>query len=293
MGRPREVDEQVVQRIMDDWQLLTSPARPGAEKVDLYRSALQGARSAMVMGATPELIDMLLVEGIDRVAAIDLHPETMEALRRLASKDWARVELVVGDWREPRAAWSTTFDLVLCDGGLMFLPFPDDWRTVLAVIHGYLRPGGRLVASQASVAPTETSFRDHYAQAIARFDSERPDPDPTQQTRRFMELASQLRSVTRYGAVDHEGRVRLDAVAAARRWIREDLRRRYPEFGRIVDAHFGRSSVIGIDGAGIVAGPPLERVRAEIIRSGFTVEVLRSIVRPPRHSFTLAATRPL
>ena len=57
--------------------------------------------------------------------------ETMEALRRLASEDWARVELVVGDWREPQAAWSSTFDLVLCDGGLMFLPFPDDWRTVL------------------------------------------------------------------------------------------------------------------------------------------------------------------
>jgi SAM-dependent methyltransferase len=286
------VEERVVQRIMEDWRLTTSPARPNAARVELYRSALQGARSALVMGATPELIDMLLVEGVDHVAAIDLHPETMEALRRLASEDWSRVELVVGDWRERRPAWHSAFDLVLCDGGLMFLPFPDDWRTVLAVLHGYLRPGGRLVANQLSIAPTETSFHDHYAEAIARFESERPDPDPEQQAKRFMELASQLRGTTRYGAVDGDGRVRLDMVAAARRWIESDLRRRYPEFGRIVDANFGRPSIIGADGDGIVAAPALERVRAEMIRCGFNVKVLASSVRPPRHVFALAATRP-
>lgn len=60
----------------------------------------------------------------------------------------------------------------------------------------------------------------------------------------------------------------------------------------MVDANFGRSSVIGIDGAGIVAGPALARVSAEMIRCGFDVEVLASIDRPPKHSFALAATRP-
>jgi hypothetical protein len=198
---------------------------------------------------------------------------------------------VVGDWRDARPAWDSAFDLVLCDGGLMFLPFPDDWRTVLTVIHGYLTPGGRLVANQSSVASTEASFHDTYAQAIARFESERPALAAEQQTRRFVELASLLRGTTRYGAVDGDGRVRLDAVGAARRWIESDLRRRYPEFGRIVDANFGRPSIIGADGDGIVAAPALARVTAEMIRCGFDVEVLTSIHRPPRHSFALAATR--
>ena len=139
--------------------------------MELYRSALRGASRVLVMGATLELIDMLVAEGVAHVAAIDLHPETIEALRRLATQEWQRAELRVGDWREPWPAWHAAFDVVLCDGGLMFLPFPDDWRTVLTVIHGYLRPGGRLVANQNSTAPSETGFHDHYAQAVARFES--------------------------------------------------------------------------------------------------------------------------
>ena len=87
------MDERVVQRIMEDWRLTTWPIRPDAARVELFRSAMQGASSVLVMGATPELIDMLLTEGVDRVAAIELHPETMEAMRRLASEDWSRVEL--------------------------------------------------------------------------------------------------------------------------------------------------------------------------------------------------------
>jgi len=286
------LDEAVVQRILEDWRLITWPTRPDAARVDLFRSALMGASSALVMGATPELVDMLLTEGVDRVAALELHPETMEAMRRLASEDWSRVELVVGDWRDARPTWNSAFDLALCEGGLMFLPFPDDWRRVLGVIHGYLRPGGRLVTTTSSVPPGETGFQDHYAQAIARFESERSALDPERQARRFAEVVSQLRGVTRFGAVDPEGRVRLDIAAAARRWIAEDLRRRYPAFDRIIQANFGRSNPVGGDGASIVAVPALERVRAEMLRCGFDVEVLASTHRPPRHSFAVAATRP-
>src|SRR5262249_15041386 len=105
---------------MENWRLASAPPRPEAAHLARYRSAARGARSGLVMGATPELIDMLLTEGVDRVTAIDLHPETIEAMRRLASEDWSRVELVRGDWREPRPAWASVFDVVLCDGGLMF-----------------------------------------------------------------------------------------------------------------------------------------------------------------------------
>ena len=151
-------------------------------RVELYRSALRGASRVLVMGATLELIDMLLVEGVGHVAAIDLHPETIEALRRLATQEWRRVELESATGASRGRPGTPRFDVVLCDGGLMFLPFPDDWRTVLTVIHGYLSPGGRLVANQDSTAPSETGFRDHYAQALARFESEPPPPDPEQRT---------------------------------------------------------------------------------------------------------------
>src|SRR4029079_5370831 len=138
------MDEEVVRRIMEDWRHATSPPRPDPAHVPRYRSASKGGRSALGMGATPELIAMLLVEEVDRVTAIDLHPETMEAMRRLATEDWSRVEMVLGDWRGARPAWASAFDVVLCDGGLMFLPFPEDWREVLTVGHDYLKPGERL-----------------------------------------------------------------------------------------------------------------------------------------------------
>ena len=131
------------------------------------------------MGATPELIDMLLAERVERVTAVDAHAETMEAMRRLADEDWSRVELVVGDWRDARPVWGSAFDLVLCDGGLMFLPFPDDWRRVLVLIRGYLRPGGRFVTTASSVSPDEPGFADHYARAVAHFEAERATLGPS------------------------------------------------------------------------------------------------------------------
>jgi hypothetical protein len=292
-GEPEKehrLDEQAVRRIVEDWSLVGWPIRPDAARVALYRSTVRAATSALVLGATLELIDMLLVEGVGRVTAIDQHPETMEAMRRLATEDWSRVERVVGDWRDPRAGWSDAFDLVLCDGGLMFLPFPDAWRTVLALVHGYLRPAGRLVAGMSSVSPTAEGFGEPYARALAGFDAERPALDPERQARRFVELMSQVRGMAYSGAVDDDGSVRADAVAVARRWMAEDLCRRYPEFERIVQSVSGRAQLLG-DGALIVARPGLDRVAAELARCGFDVEVLASSQRPPRHWFTVAATR--
>jgi hypothetical protein len=285
------MDEEIVRRIMENWSLRTGPARPDATTVARYRSAVTGARSALVMGATPELIDMLLADGVDRVTAIDGHPETMEAMRRLAREDWSRVERVAGDWRESRPAWASAFDRVLCDGGLMFLPFPDNWRRVLRLIHGYLRPGGRFVTKASSVSPGESGCADHYMRAMIRFEAERATLDPEQRARTFAGVVSELRGIARFGAVDAEGRVLADVVAAARRWMGEDLRRRYPEFERIIATWFEHPTPVGGDAVSIVAVPALERVMAEMAECGFHVEVLASTHRPPKHTFQLAATR--
>jgi SAM-dependent methyltransferase len=285
------MDEEVVRRIMENWRHATAPPRPEPAHVARYRSASQGARGALVMGATPELIDMLLAEGVDRVAAIDAHPETMEAMRRLASEDWSRVELVLGDWRVARPAWASAFDVVLCDGGLMFLPFPDDWRKVLTAVHDYLRPGGRFVTKSSSVWPGASGCAEHYAQAVAQFESERAALGPEQQARKFAELASRLRSMSRFGAVDPEGRVLPDVVAGARRWMSENLRRRYPEFDRIIETRFERPTLVGGDGMSIVAVPALDRVTAELADCNFDVEVLASTHRSLKHTFLIAAIR--
>jgi SAM-dependent methyltransferase len=285
------MDEKRVRRIVDSWRIVGSPARPDAAQVEVFRSAVKAATRVLVMGTTPELIDLLLDKAVDRITAVERDPDTIEAMRRLATRDWAGVELVPGDWLDPRPAWRSAFDLVLCDGGLIFLPFPDDWRAVLTVVGSYLRPGGRFVTRISSVSSSQVGFQEHYARALAAFDSERTPLGPEQQERRFIELLAQVRGMCRYGAIDPEGRVRLDLVDEARRWMARDLGTRYPEFAHILQMTYGRPTLAGPDGTSIVAMPSLERVRAEMTACGFDVEVLASIQRAPRHFFTLSATR--
>ena len=137
------MDEKRVRRIVDSWRIVGSPARPDAAQVEVFRSAVKTATRVLVMGTTPELIDLLLDKAVDRITAVERDPDTIEAMRRLATKDWAGVELVPGDWLDPRPAWRSAFDLVLCDGGLIFLPFPDDWRAVLTVVGLVITRGSR------------------------------------------------------------------------------------------------------------------------------------------------------
>jgi SAM-dependent methyltransferase len=285
------VDETRVRQIVDSWRIVGSPARPDAAQVEVFRSAVHAATRVLILGTTPELIDMLLGTGVDRIAAIERDPDTVEAMRRLATRDWAGVELIAGDWLDPRPAWRSAFDLVLCDGGLIFLPFPDGWRALLAVVGDYLKPGGRFVTRISSVSSSQVGFQAPYTRAIAVFDSERAALAPEEQEHRFIALLAQVRGMCRYGAIDPEGRVRLDVVADARRWMSSDLGTRYPEFEHILRTTYGRPNLAGPDGTSIVAMPSLERVTAELTACGFDVEILASTRRPPRHFFTLSATR--
>jgi hypothetical protein len=292
-SRALQIDQALVERIVADWRLATPPIRPYGARLEVFRAIAAGAGSALVMGSTPELIDLLVRAKVDRVAAIDAHAETQEAMRRLASEDWSRVELVVADWRHRRPRWDAAFERVLCHGGLHFVAFPDGWREVLGIFHGYLRPGGRLVTSSFSVALTAMTARDAYTEAVAAFEAERPGLGPERQERRFAELVSWLKGVTLHGAVEAGGMVCLDRSAEAARWIATSLRQRYsgPAFDRIIQAIFGRSNPVGRDGANLIAAPTREQVEAEMVRGGFDVEVLASDRHPPRESFALAATR--
>jgi hypothetical protein len=143
----------------------------------------------------------------------------------------------------------------------------------------------------SSVSPAGEGFRESYDRALTEFDAERSALNPERQASRFAEVVSRIRGMCRYGAVDPEGRVKLEVAAAARRWMGEDLQRRYPEFDRITQTISGRPNLLGADGTTIVAVPALERVTEELARCGFDVEVLRSEHRPPKHWFAISATR--
>ena len=110
----------------DVWSRLTVPVRPGPEGLDLYREQIDlfTRKQVLVLGATPELVDMALRLGADRVVSIERNPEIMAAMRQLGEEDWSSVQMVVGDWLEHRSEFHAAFNCIVCDGGLLFLEFP-------------------------------------------------------------------------------------------------------------------------------------------------------------------------
>ena len=114
------------------WSKLRVPVRPGPEGLDLYRyqmKRLQG-KDILVLGATPELVDMAIELKAEKVVSVERNPEIVEAMRQLGEKDWSMVQLVTGDWLEERPEFEASFDCAVCDGGLLFLQYPAQWETL-------------------------------------------------------------------------------------------------------------------------------------------------------------------
>src|SRR5512135_3369017 len=109
---------QRVQSFKNVWSRLRAPVRPGPEGLDLYRSQMERfpGITILVLGATPELVDMALELNAKRIVSVERNLEIMEAMRQLARKDWRGVELVEGNWLEERHDFYSSFDCVVCDG---------------------------------------------------------------------------------------------------------------------------------------------------------------------------------
>lgn len=67
------------------------------------------------MGATPELIDLLI-----RHDAAASHSEMCATARSFAAEEWRCVEWLAGDWCEPVTRLRGGLDCVCCDGGTLF-----------------------------------------------------------------------------------------------------------------------------------------------------------------------------
>src|SRR6266496_4700079 len=114
-------NQERVQFLRSVWSGLRVPVRPGPEGLDLYRAQMERfpSMNVLVLGSTPELVDMALALKAKKVVSMERDPEIMEAMRQLGKEDWTAVELVAGDWLEERQIFYSVFDCVVCDGGLL------------------------------------------------------------------------------------------------------------------------------------------------------------------------------
>ncbi|HYF16101.1 MAG TPA: class I SAM-dependent methyltransferase [Phycisphaerales bacterium] len=132
------------------WGLVGPPLRPSREDTDFLRREvlprLPGAPRVLILGVTPELHRLPWPARAD-VRAIDRARAMIDAV-------WPGepAAALCADWRDMPLE-STSFDAVLCDGGLHLLDPPGQTR-VLREARRVLRPGG-LCAFRLFVPPAE------------------------------------------------------------------------------------------------------------------------------------------
>ena len=215
----------------DVWSRLTVPVRPGPEGLDLYREQMKrfARKHVLVLGATPELVDMAIQLGAERVVCIERNPEIMAAMRQLGEEDWSDVEMIAGDWLEKRSDSHGAFNCIVCDGGLLFLEFPGQWERLFALVCDYLLPGGVFVAKEWAEPRGQQGIRNCKVELIRTFEQQCPGMDDGQAAKAFSRLASELRLAAFIGMTCEDGSFAQAPLVARLDALIEELEKRFPD----------------------------------------------------------------
>lgn len=189
------LNEERVELYRSVWGRLRVPVRPGQEGLDLYRKTLNNIpeKNVLILGATPELIDMALELSADKIVSMERNPEIIEAMRRLRTQDWRDVNLITGNWLEEHEDFHLSFNYIACDGGLLFLRYPDQWELLFKLAYGYLKPGGVFVAKEWAEPPGKRNYDQLIQELINNFDYRSKSLSRQEILEAYMYLASELR----------------------------------------------------------------------------------------------------
>jgi len=148
----------VWKQIADMWNdYFTSPSRISSDEASKYDEWLRclnkrnGNPRALVLGATPEIRDILSARGY-RTTIIDINPEMVKAMDSLL-KGKSNEKVVIANWLE-NALPSSSFDVVVGDAVLPNITWKE-WPKLLSEVKRLLRPGGTFVTRAFCVPKTQ------------------------------------------------------------------------------------------------------------------------------------------
>lgn len=145
------------------WSYYQSPLRPHPDDLRIFGAAVRewsnnhGAPRALMLGVTPELHDLDWPDGTDLIAA-DRNPEMIASV-------WpgAKEAAIESEWTDLPLGDSSR-DIVLCDGGVGLLEYPQGQRELARGLKRVLAPGGlfitRLYVPPATREPPEQVLAD-------------------------------------------------------------------------------------------------------------------------------------
>lgn len=196
------------------WAHQPVPKRPSRLGLDHYRRALERVTDPRVLiyGGTPELADLAVEMRAARVVRIDLSVEILIGMEALATRSWEGIENHCGDWLEPRPQWEGQFDVACCDGGTLFLQFPDQWRALFDQTRHRLVRGGQFVFKSQTHHERAPSCMDLAREKIEGFKRREEGLGRTERLAEFWHLASDLWQASHLGHVDPDGRTRKRAI---------------------------------------------------------------------------------
>jgi len=147
-------------KISEEWGRVMSPDRPSRYEIEIYEDYIQKIVNkskkkvrALILGATPELRDLLAKYDID-VTIVDINSDMINAMSQLLEYSNGQEKVVVSNWLEIPLK-SDSFDVVLCDHGVCHIPF-EKWEAFFAEQARLLKKGGHLIKNIVTLEQNET-----------------------------------------------------------------------------------------------------------------------------------------
>jgi len=280
------LDLERVKFIKSVWSNLRVPVRPGPEGLDLYRIQMERfpGKNTLVIGATPELVDLALELKAKKVVSVERNPEIREAMRQLGTKNWTEVQLLAGNWLEEHPDFYSSFNCVVCDGGLLFLEYPGQWERLFKLVYSYLVPGGVFVAKEWAEPPGDRDYDQFKETLISCFESESKHHNRKELIESHIRLVSELWLATLIKTTRKDGSFDQDIVVKRLDTLTEELKQRFPdlEMVQITEGalqHLARSQPGTTD---VITGVRFEPAEALLSGQGFWSEHF-PLPDPPIH----------
>lgn len=257
------------------WKHASAPFRPSSSGLSVYKSKLKDYSEpcSLVLGATPELID-LLIRAQSSPFVMDICIDTWQAIQSFSCENWRDVQWRQGDWTNPICDFKEKFDYICCDGGTLFLDWPRDWSRLLKVVFSYLKPGGIFVTKVQDMGCYTKSYQEIFHDHIDNFESIRQNCED--EVEQFKKMISSLHVALFLGTNNTDNTMNMTVASERIAWALSQLLYRYNEeqFQPYINIFFMEMDPLVNPRAVLKASPKKSEVLSLFDKTGFKTEYI-------------------